>query len=196
MSRWPSFRTSSTHVRENASTMPHRMTSSPHHPRLRWPLESAVPKEKWRNGRDSVRWCVFLRIHGHWCVTGFCRCRTVTHADTAVFMESSWNPGNLSQTRGGFEPCGRQPVIRISPASGLAWRVRFSSIHHTSARSVPPIKVVFGRRGISPQASSLPFFPPSGPARLLFQEPPAKANSCSSQLISMSVGFFEILEFS
>jgi hypothetical protein len=41
MSRWPSFRTSSTHVRENASTMPHRMTSSPHHPRLRWPLESA-----------------------------------------------------------------------------------------------------------------------------------------------------------
>ncbi len=91
--------------------------------------------DHWRSGRDSVDWCAFLRIHGHWCVTGIRQCRTVTHADTAIVLKSSWNPGILSRFSGETNPdrCER-------PGSGrrLQWRV--PSIGHTSARLATWIK--------------------------------------------------------
>ena len=63
-------------------------------------LDAAL--ERWRTGWEGVRWCGLARIHGHWCVSGFCRSRTVMHAITAGFMESSWNSPILSRTWAGI----------------------------------------------------------------------------------------------
>lgn len=100
--------------------------------------EQSVPKEEWRSVWDFAGWCAFFRIHGHWCVTGICRYRTVTHADTAIVLESSWRPGNLSRFSGRMNPDRRE-----RPKSGRRLLRRDSSISHTSARSAARINSGF-----------------------------------------------------
>ncbi len=91
----------------------------------------------WRSVWSFRGCCDFLRLHRHWCATGFCRCCTVTHADTAVVLESSWNPRNLSRFWRKMNP-GR----RVRPCSGCRRRRRVLCIGHTSARSARSIKVI------------------------------------------------------
>jgi hypothetical protein len=39
---------------------------------------------------------------------GICQCRTVTHTETAIVLETSLNPGILSRFRGGMNTDWRE----------------------------------------------------------------------------------------